>query len=106
MATARAGAMSPPLIGGFIGGNGEFIGRETMDGRDVLVRFLITCDGADTIRFQQAFSVDEGATWETNLDRRRHAITAAAGRKTPPSTVTSARARLDRCRRPSPTPTA
>ena len=24
-------------------------------------------DGANTIRFEQAFSVDEGATWETNL---------------------------------------
>ena len=68
VATARAGAMSPPLVGGIVGGNGEFIGHETMDGRDVLVRFLIAYDGADTIHFQQAFSLDEGATWETNLD--------------------------------------
>ncbi len=67
VATARAGAMSPPLIGAMNDGRGEFLGHETMDGRDVVVRFLIAYDGGDTIHFEQAFSVDAGATWETNL---------------------------------------
>ena len=58
--------MSPPLVGGFVDGMGEFTGREDMDGRPVLVRFLITPEGPDTIRFEQAFSTDDGATWETN----------------------------------------
>lgn len=66
VATARGGTMSPPLVGGFVDGMGEFTGREDMDGRPVLVRFLITPEGPDTIRFEQAFSTDDGATWETN----------------------------------------
>jgi hypothetical protein len=66
VATARSGTMSPPLVGGFVDGMGEFIGREEIDGREVLVRFLIAADGPDTIRFEQAFSADDGATWETN----------------------------------------
>ena len=66
VATARGGTMSPPLVGGFVDGMGEFTGREDMDGRPVLVRFLITPEGPDQIRFEQAFSTDDGATWETN----------------------------------------
>ena len=73
VATARGGTMSPPLVGGFVDGLGEFTGREEIDGREVLIRFLIVPEGADTIRFEQAFSPDDGATWETNwiaVDRR------------------------------------
>ena len=33
VATARGGTMSPPLIGAFDQGVGEFIGREEIDGR-------------------------------------------------------------------------
>jgi hypothetical protein len=32
----------------------------------VLVRFVIESTGADTCRFEQAFSVNGGATWEIN----------------------------------------
>ncbi|MEO8246548.1 MAG: hypothetical protein ABI622_05435 [Chloroflexota bacterium] len=66
VATVRSGGMSPPLVGGFSDGRGEFFGHEEMDGRDVLVRFRILPHDADTIHFEQAFSADHGATWETN----------------------------------------
>ena len=42
------------------------ISRFSLDGREVSVRFRITPLDDGTIRFEQAFSPDDGATWETN----------------------------------------
>lgn len=65
-ASSRGGMLTPPTIGAFIDGRGEFYNQETFDGRAVLVRFLIIPIDADTIRFEQAFSADGGKTWEVN----------------------------------------
>ena len=55
------------MTGGFGGGRrGVFYSEETFDGKRVLVRFVIDVTSADSCRFEQAFSVDGGATWETN----------------------------------------
>ena len=62
----RSGTLSPPVVGEFREGRGEFYGQETYDGRVILVRFVITEAGADTWRFEQAFSGDGGRTWEVN----------------------------------------
>ncbi|HJT97094.1 MAG TPA: hypothetical protein VJ696_02175 [Rhodanobacteraceae bacterium] len=62
----RSGMLSPPLIGSFKEGRGEFYGRDTMDGRDIDVRFVITCPARDECRFEQAFSADGRKTWEVN----------------------------------------
>jgi hypothetical protein len=65
-ANARSGTLSPPTIGGFKDGRGEFYNQETYDGRAVLVRFVISDITADSVRFEQAFSDDGGRTWEVN----------------------------------------
>lgn len=65
-ASSRTGALSPPTIGGFEDGRGEFYGHETIEGRPVLVRFLIWCESDDVCHFEQAFSSDGGQTWEVN----------------------------------------
>jgi hypothetical protein len=65
-ASSHDGAMSPPTIGAFENGRGEFIGHETIGGRDVLVRFVISDITPTSARFEQAFSVDGGKTWEVN----------------------------------------
>src|SRR5688572_9633025 len=65
-ASARGGKLAPPTIGEFRNGRGEFYNQEDFNGRAVLVRFLIIPLGADTIRFEQAFSDDGGKTWEVN----------------------------------------
>lgn len=62
----KAGALDPPVTGRFVDGRGEFSGRETIDGRTIEVRFTIACSDARTCRFEQSFSADGGATWETN----------------------------------------
>ena len=60
------GTLSPPTIGGFKDGRGEFYNPETYNGRPILVRFVITKITNDQYRFEQAFSDDNGKTWEIN----------------------------------------
>jgi len=65
-ASAGNGALTRPVHGGFRDGRGEFYGQEEVDGRVVLVRFVISAITADSARFEQAYSADGGRTWETN----------------------------------------
>jgi hypothetical protein len=65
-ANARNGALTRPVHGGFSNGRGEFYGQEDLDGRAILVRFVITDISRDSARFEQAYSADGGRTWETN----------------------------------------
>ena len=65
-ASARNGTLSRPMFGGFRNGRGEFHGQEDLDGRAILVRFVISDITPDSARFEQAFSDDGGRTWETN----------------------------------------
>jgi hypothetical protein len=63
---SRVGTLSPPTIGGFSNGRGEFYGDEAHDGRPIRVRFVISDITPDSCRFEQAFSADGGKTWEVN----------------------------------------
>ena len=65
-ANRAAGVMSPPTIGEFKNGRGEFYAQETLDGRAISVRFVISNITANSCRFEQAFSDDGGKTWEAN----------------------------------------
>jgi len=60
------GVLQPPVLGAFVGGVGTFVGRDQHEGIPVLARFVwseITPAGA---KWEQAFSTDEGRTWESN----------------------------------------
>lgn len=63
---SRGGTLSPPTIGAFKDGRGVFFNQDTLDGRAIFVRFVITPLTPDSIRFEQSFSDDAGATWEVN----------------------------------------
>ena len=65
-ANSRGGVLSQPTIGDFRNGRGEFYDQETLDGRAILVRFVISDITPDSARFEQSFSDDGGKTWETN----------------------------------------
>jgi hypothetical protein len=65
-ASSHDGVLNVPTIGEFKSGRGEFYAQETLGGRAIFVRFVITPVDADTIRFEQAFSADGGKTWEVN----------------------------------------
>ncbi|NUT45415.1 MAG: hypothetical protein HOV86_36040, partial [Thermoactinospora sp.] len=65
--SSRTGTLDTrPMVGGFEGDRGEFFGEETHEGRPVRCRFLWSAGDGDTARWEQAFSADEGLTWETN----------------------------------------
>jgi hypothetical protein len=65
-ASRRGGTMSPPTIGDFQNGRGEFYSQEDLDGRAIFVRFVISDITPNSCHFEQAFSADGGRTWEVN----------------------------------------
>ena len=74
-ASVRNGQLTAPVHGAFdANGRGLFYGQDTLDGRAVLVRFVISDVTPNSARFEQAYSADAGATWEVNwlaVDTRR-----------------------------------
>ena len=65
-ANSNGGTLSQPTIGEFKNGRGEFYDQETLNGRAILVRFVISDITPESCRFEQAFSDDGGKTWEVN----------------------------------------
>ena len=63
---SRNPRLDPPMVGRFEDGRGLFFGDDTFEGRPIRVRFIWTPMTPTTCRWEQAFSVDEGHTWETN----------------------------------------
>jgi len=55
-----------PQRGRFVDGRGEFLDRDVVNGQKVIVRWLWTELNSTSPHFEQAFSTDEGKTWETN----------------------------------------
>ena len=74
-ASLRSGLLTAPVYGAFNGqGRGVFYGQDMLDGRAILVRFVVTRVSEKEAHFEQAYSADGGATWEDNwiaVDTRR-----------------------------------
>ncbi|MGH8199819.1 MAG: hypothetical protein ACREVO_05570 [Steroidobacteraceae bacterium] len=63
------GVMEPPVAGKFHGNVGVFDGKDTYNGKPVIVRFVWTVNpkGSKVVaKWRQAFSPDGGKTWEVN----------------------------------------
>jgi hypothetical protein len=66
-ANARNGTLGlPPTVGRFTDGRGEFYDEEEWEGRHITVRYVWSDITPTSARFEQAFSVDGGKTWEPN----------------------------------------
>lgn len=65
-ASDRSAVFEPPVVGGFDGDVGNFYARFDLDGQPVLCRYRWTRIDADHARWDQAFSTDDGASWEKN----------------------------------------
>jgi hypothetical protein len=63
---ARApGTLDVPVVGRFEGAAGLFLAEDVIAGKPVKVRFTWLAHAAHP-RWEQAFSADDGNTWETN----------------------------------------
>jgi len=68
-ANLRNGMLTAPVYGAFGGTDrGTFTGQDLMDGRAILVRFVIKRVSAREAHFEQSYSADGGASWEKNWD--------------------------------------
>jgi hypothetical protein len=64
--SSRNPVIDPPVVGRFIEGVGDFFGDDTYEGQRIRVRYRWSNITATTARWEQAFSVDNEKTWETN----------------------------------------
>jgi hypothetical protein len=58
--------LEPPVRGSFQDGVGTFVGDDTLNGRKIKMRFRWSKITPTSAHWEQAFSADDGATWETN----------------------------------------
>ena len=59
-------SLDVPVVGRFSNGVGLFFAEDVFDGRPIKVRFTWSVPQPDSPRWEQAFSVDGGVSWETN----------------------------------------
>lgn len=60
------GSLGDPMRGSFENGVGCFLADDVLQGRNIKVRFLWYPSKDGSPRWEQAFSEDNGQTWETN----------------------------------------
>ncbi len=65
-ASSSTGTLFPPVVGRFENGRGDFYGDDTHEGRPIRAHFIWSDVTADSARWEQEFSDDGGATWESN----------------------------------------
>ncbi len=58
--------LDTPVIGRFVDGRGEFYADDQLDGRAIRIRFIWQPNPGSHPSWEQAFSADGGASWETN----------------------------------------
>jgi hypothetical protein len=58
--------LDTPVVGKFSGTVGTFFARETLDGKPIIVRFTWRTNPGRNPVWEQAFSEDDGQSWETN----------------------------------------
>ena len=71
---SNTGVLDPPVVGSFEGNVGMFYGKDTFQGKPILVVFKWDKTDPDNPVWSQAFSPDNGATWEWNYTNVSHRI--------------------------------
>lgn len=62
----RPQQLDVPVVGRFSDGRGVFYADDRLDGRPIRVRFIWCANPGGHPTWEQAFSPDAGASWETN----------------------------------------
>jgi hypothetical protein len=58
--------LQPPVVGSFSGDVGIFEGPDEFDGKPIVVRYTWSRVTSNAPHREQALSLDQGKTWETN----------------------------------------
>jgi hypothetical protein len=70
-ASSKDGDLAPPpVVGEFTDGVGLFYCQQDWEGQQITVRYKWFDITPETARWEQAFSTDDGQTWETNWTAR------------------------------------
>jgi hypothetical protein len=59
-------SLDVPVVGKFSGCVGTFFAKDSLNGKPVTVRFTWHATAGENPVWEQAFSADDGETWETN----------------------------------------
>ena len=73
-ADGNTGVMDPPVVGSFEGNIGKFYARDKFKGKDIIVLFLWDKTDVNNPVWSQAFSPDNGETWEWNATNTSHRV--------------------------------
>lgn len=65
-ADSNEGKLDPPVLGSFENNVGDFITKDTFNGKNIIVAFRWDARIKDNPIWSQAFSDDNGRTWEWN----------------------------------------
>jgi hypothetical protein len=71
---SNLGVLDPPVVGSFEGNVGTFYCHDTFQGKPILVMFLWDKTNPDHAVWAQAFSEDNGKTWEMNMTNVSHRV--------------------------------
>jgi hypothetical protein len=71
---SNKGTMDPPVVGSFEGNVGTFYCRDTFNGKPIIMRFIWDKTDPDHPVWRQAFSPDNGVTWEMNMTNISHRV--------------------------------
>jgi hypothetical protein len=66
--------MDPPVVGSFEGNTGRFYCKDVFQGKAILVMFKWDKTNKDNPVWSQAFSPDNGLTWEMNFNNVSHKV--------------------------------
>jgi hypothetical protein len=69
---SNLGVLDPPVVGSFEGNVGTFYCKDIFQGKPILVMFKWDKTDADNPIWSQAFSPDNGVTWEMNMTNISH----------------------------------
>jgi hypothetical protein len=73
-ADSNVGVLDPPMVGSFDGNIGKFYCKDKYKGLDIIVLFLWDKTDPNNPVWSQAFSPDNGATWEWNATNTSHRV--------------------------------
>ncbi len=71
---SNTGKMDPPVVGSFEGNVGKFYCKDVFQGKPILMMFVWDKTDKDNPIWYQAFSPDNGVSWEWNMTNVSHRI--------------------------------